>query len=93
MCGGIFGVLPSPAGTQATVPAPTAWTCSACQQAARAAQHAAARAAATIGAAHPRTRLVLAATAAAAIAAWETGHCLAELHTPRELARQQQRRS
>ncbi|MEU9663504.1 hypothetical protein [Streptomyces chartreusis] len=65
-------------------------------QAARAAQQRAARAAATIGAAHPRTRLLLAAAAAAAIAAWETGHCVAELHTPRphrEFARRQQRRS
>ncbi|MFC8247587.1 hypothetical protein [Streptomyces chartreusis] len=31
VCQGWFGVLPSPAGTQATVSAPTAWTCSACQ--------------------------------------------------------------
>jgi hypothetical protein len=31
VCGGVFGVLPAPADMQATVPAPTAWTCSACQ--------------------------------------------------------------
>ncbi|GGX58715.1 hypothetical protein [Streptomyces chartreusis] len=31
VCQGWFGVLPSPAGMRATVPAPTAWTCSACQ--------------------------------------------------------------
>lgn len=32
VCGGTFGAAPpSPAGMQLAVPAPTAWTCSACQ--------------------------------------------------------------
>ncbi|MEU4655104.1 hypothetical protein AB0G32_14390 [Streptomyces sp. NPDC023723] len=52
-------------------------------QAARAAQHRAARAAATAGAAHPWTRLLLAAAAMAATAAWEAGHRVADLHLTR----------
>ncbi|MGW1615182.1 hypothetical protein ACWCQZ_38205 [Streptomyces sp. NPDC002285] len=31
VCGGVFGVLPSPAGMRRALPPPTAWTCSACQ--------------------------------------------------------------
>ncbi|MFL4910901.1 hypothetical protein ACJ6WF_49390 [Streptomyces sp. MMS24-I2-30] len=49
-------------------------------QAARAAQHRAARAARTIGPSHPLTRLLLAAAAMAAAAAWEAGHAVADLH-------------
>ncbi|WP_239106497.1 hypothetical protein [Streptomyces rubrogriseus] len=30
-CGGVFGAAPTPTGTQGTRPAPTAWTCDACQ--------------------------------------------------------------
>lgn len=30
-CGGVFGAAPTPTGTQGTHPAPTAWTCDACQ--------------------------------------------------------------
>ncbi|MFJ4276151.1 hypothetical protein ACIP29_37045 [Streptomyces coelicoflavus] len=30
-CGGTFGAAPVPAGTQGAGPAPTAWTCDACQ--------------------------------------------------------------
>jgi hypothetical protein len=52
-------------------------------QAARAAQHRAARAAATIGVAHPLTHLLLAAAAMAATAAWETGHRVADIHPER----------
>ncbi|MET7409386.1 hypothetical protein ACIBSR_38810 [Streptomyces sp. NPDC049936] len=51
--------------------------------AARAAQHRAARAASRIGAGHPLTRLLLAAAAVAATAAWEAGHRVADLHPPR----------
>jgi hypothetical protein len=52
-------------------------------QAARAAQHRAARAAAHVGTGHPLTRLLLAAAAVAATAAWEAGHRVADLHPPR----------
>ncbi|MGV9290973.1 hypothetical protein [Streptomyces sp. NPDC003719] len=52
-------------------------------QAARAAQHRAARAAASIGTSHPLTRLLLAAAAVAATAAWDAGHRVADLHPPR----------
>ncbi|MFC7016069.1 hypothetical protein ACFQMH_31105 [Streptomyces viridiviolaceus] len=52
-------------------------------QAARAAQHRAARAAASIGAGHPLTRLLLTAAAVAATAAWDAGHRVADLHQPR----------
>ncbi|MEU6687720.1 hypothetical protein [Streptomyces sp. NPDC046832] len=31
VCGGTFGAAPSPAGLQGAISAPTAWTCSACQ--------------------------------------------------------------
>ncbi|MFI1568352.1 hypothetical protein ACH4ZX_35940 [Streptomyces sp. NPDC020490] len=31
VCGGVFGAAPPPAGMQTAAPAPTAWTCSACQ--------------------------------------------------------------
>jgi hypothetical protein len=51
--------------------------------AARAAQHRAARAAATVGAAHPLARLLLAAAAMAAAAAWEAGHRVTDLHPHR----------
>ncbi|MFJ3250663.1 hypothetical protein [Streptomyces sp. NPDC086782] len=51
-------------------------------QAARAAQHRAARAATVIGTTHPLTRLLLAAAAVAAAAAWEAGHRVADLHHP-----------
>ncbi|MDO0929729.1 hypothetical protein QQY24_31895 [Streptomyces sp. TG1A-8] len=49
-------------------------------KAARAAQHRAARAATTVGPAHPLTRLLLAAAALAAAAAWDAGHRVADLH-------------
>ncbi|WP_333737272.1 hypothetical protein [Streptomyces sp. IBSBF 2806] len=49
-------------------------------QAARAAQHRAARAAALLGTRHPRARALLAAAATAAVAAWEAGHRAADLH-------------
>ncbi|KKD11000.1 hypothetical protein ACM6O1_38990 (plasmid) [Streptomyces coelicolor] len=52
--------------------------------AARAAQHRAARAAARIGTAHPLTRMLLAAAAVAAAAAWDAGHRVADLHPPRQ---------
>ncbi|PWI05691.1 hypothetical protein DIZ27_37825 [Streptomyces sp. NWU339] len=51
--------------------------------AARAAQHRAARAALTIGPAHPLTRLLLVAAAVAATAAWEAGYQVADLHPNR----------
>ncbi|MFI6881152.1 hypothetical protein ACIBL6_47680 [Streptomyces sp. NPDC050400] len=51
-------------------------------QTARTAQHRAARAATTIGATHPRTRLLLAAAALAAASAWEVGHHVTDLHPP-----------
>ncbi|XIG72724.1 hypothetical protein C1N81_04230 (plasmid) [Streptomyces sp. SGAir0957] len=50
--------------------------------AARAAQHRAARAASSIGAAHPHTRLLLAVASLTAAAAWEIGHHVTDLHTP-----------
>ncbi|MBZ6093412.1 hypothetical protein KVH02_34685 [Streptomyces olivaceus] len=53
-------------------------------QAARAAQHRAARAASRIGAGHPLTRVLLAAAAVAAAAAWDAGHRVADLHPPRQ---------
>ncbi|GGU66422.1 hypothetical protein GCM10010259_65880 [Streptomyces daghestanicus] len=59
-------------------------------QAARAAQHRAARAAASIGAAHPLTRLLLAAAALAVAAAWEAGHRVADLHPTRRHERHAQ---
>ncbi|MDG9695303.1 hypothetical protein QC281_35075 [Streptomyces sp. DH17] len=52
-------------------------------QAARTAQHRAARAAAHVGTGHPLTRLLLAAAAVTAAAAWEAGHRVADLHPPR----------
>ncbi|MEV5249859.1 hypothetical protein [Streptomyces werraensis] len=52
-------------------------------QTALAAQHRAARAAARIGVGHPRTRLLLAAAAVAATAAWDAGHRVADLYPPR----------
>ncbi len=52
-------------------------------QAARTAQHRAARAAAHIGAGHPRTRLLFAAAAVAATAAWDAGHRVIDLHPSR----------
>ncbi|USQ89921.1 hypothetical protein NFX46_40280 (plasmid) [Streptomyces phaeoluteigriseus] len=48
--------------------------------AARAAQHRATRAARTLGAAHPLTRLLFPAAAIAAAAAWDAGHRVADLH-------------
>lgn len=49
-------------------------------QAARTAQHHAARAAVLLGTRHPRARALLTAAAAAAITAWEAGHRVADLH-------------
>ncbi|MET8787996.1 hypothetical protein [Streptomyces sp. NPDC004589] len=49
-------------------------------QAARAAQHRAARAVHAVGLHHPLTRLLLAAAALAAVQAWEAGHRVADLH-------------
>jgi hypothetical protein len=56
-------------------------------QAAGAAQPRAARAAHAVGPAHPLTRLLLAAAALAAAAAWEAGHRVTDLHLPRQLTR------
>ncbi|MFD4974609.1 hypothetical protein [Streptomyces sp. NPDC058424] len=49
---------------------------------ARAAQRRPARAASAVGPAHPLTRILLAAAAMAAAAAWETGHRVTDLHHP-----------
>ncbi|MFJ3229176.1 hypothetical protein ACIPJS_38310 [Streptomyces sp. NPDC086783] len=49
--------------------------------AARTAQHRAARAARTVGPSHPWARLLLAAAAVAATAAWEAGHHVHDLHS------------
>jgi len=49
-------------------------------RAARTAQTRAVRAALRVGPAHPRTRLLLAAAAVAATAAWEAGHHVADVH-------------
>jgi hypothetical protein len=49
-------------------------------QAARAAQQRAARAALAVGSHHPLARVLLAAAAMAATAAWEAGHRVADLH-------------
>jgi len=49
-------------------------------RAARTAQTRAVRAALRVGPAHPRTRLLLAAAAVAAAAAWEAGHRVADIH-------------
>ncbi|KAB2977460.1 hypothetical protein F8R89_01055 [Streptomyces sp. SS1-1] len=51
--------------------------------AARAAQHRAARAALALGPGHPLARLLLAAAAVAAAAAWEAGYRVADLHLTR----------
>ncbi|MEU2440181.1 hypothetical protein ABZ595_28965 [Streptomyces rubradiris] len=56
--------------------------------AARAAQHRAARAALAVGPAHPLARLLLAAAALAAAAAWESGHRVTDLHPTRQQQRQ-----
>jgi hypothetical protein len=45
---------------------------------------AAARAAARIGSAHPLTRMLLAAAAVAAAAAWDAGHRVADLRAPHQ---------
>lgn len=50
-------------------------------QAARAAQHRAARAAVLLGTRHSLACRLLAAAAAAAITAWEAGHRVADLHS------------
>ncbi|MDX3208710.1 hypothetical protein [Streptomyces scabiei] len=55
-------------------------------EAARAAQHLAARAATAAGPTHPLTRLLLAVAALAAAAAWEAGHRVADLHHSRSPA-------
>lgn len=49
-------------------------------QAARSAQHRAARAAVLLGTRYPFARRLLATAAAAAITAWEAGHRVADLH-------------
>ncbi|MFF5435540.1 hypothetical protein ACFY5K_36830 [Streptomyces griseofuscus] len=48
--------------------------------AARAAQQRVARAALVVGPAHPLARLLLAAAALAAAAAWDAGHRVSDLH-------------
>ncbi|WP_327180333.1 hypothetical protein OG599_34685 (plasmid) [Streptomyces sp. NBC_01335] len=47
---------------------------------ARGAQYRAARAAVVLGLAHPLTRVLLAAAAAAAATAWDAGHPVADIH-------------
>jgi hypothetical protein len=51
-------------------------------QAARAAHQRASRAALAVGSQHPLTRVLLAAAAMAAAAAWEAGHRVTDLHHP-----------
>ncbi|KDN74822.1 hypothetical protein DF19_27440 [Streptomyces olindensis] len=53
-------------------------------QAALAAQQRAARAAAAVGSLHPLVRVLLAAAAMAAAAAWESGHRVTDLHPSRQ---------
>ncbi|CAM5558439.1 hypothetical protein [Streptomyces purpurascens] len=53
-------------------------------QAARTAQQRAARAALAVGAHHPLARVLLAAAAMAAAAAWEAGHRVTDLHLSRQ---------
>ncbi|MDT0614458.1 hypothetical protein [Streptomyces lancefieldiae] len=53
-------------------------------RAARTAQHRAARAALAVGPHHPLARLLLAAAAMAAAAAWDAGHCVTDLHHSRQ---------
>lgn len=57
------------------------------------AQYRAARAVHAVGAAHPLTRLLLAAAAVAATAAWEAGHRVADIHLPRHHAHEGQPRA
>ncbi|MFD3719858.1 hypothetical protein [Streptomyces sp. NPDC058674] len=49
---------------------------------ARTAQHHAVRAIAARGLAHPLTRVLLAAAALTAAAAWESGHRVTDIHPP-----------
>ncbi len=61
--------------------------------AARAAQHRAARAASAVGPAHPLARLLLAAAALAAATAWEAGRRVTDLHPARRHFRKRQSRA
>ncbi|MGY4965104.1 hypothetical protein [Streptomyces sp. 900105245] len=61
--------------------------------AARTAQHRAARAASAVGPAHPLARLLLAAAALAAAAAWDAGHRVTDLHPARRHQRERQARA
>ncbi|MGW6488151.1 hypothetical protein [Streptomyces sp. NPDC055056] len=49
-------------------------------RAARSAQHHAARAARSLGPAHPMARRLLALAAATAVVAWEAGHLVDDIH-------------